>query len=371
MTTAVRGTASAIPLARPEIGPAEEAAVLEVLRSGQLSMGARTEALEAAWAAYCGVGHAVLMANGTVALESLLRALGVGAGDEVVTVSFSFNATASAILRVGATPVFIDVRDDDFCMDSGLVASVITPRTKAILPVHLYGLMADMAELEAIANRHGLVLIEDAAQAIGARFDGRSAGQFGSAMFSLYATKNVAAGEGGMVTTDDEDVAQRLRLERNHGMQTRHHHAQLASNSRPTDIAAAIALVQLEKLEAAIDRRRENAARLTAGLAGYLVPSVPARRLHSWHQYTVRFAHGRDDVLQGLRERGIGAEIYYPIPIHRQAYIDTYLPQASALPLPVTDRLAGEVLSLPVRPNLTADEIDRIIEAVHEVAPIR
>jgi hypothetical protein len=180
-----------IPISRPDIGPAEEEAVLEVLRSGMLAMGKRTAAFEEAWAAYCGVRHAILMTNGTVALEAILHALGIGPGDEVITVSFSFNATVSAILRVGATPVFVDIRADDFCIDPALVEAAITPRTKAILPVHLYGLMADMDPLVEIAARHGLRIVEDAAQAHGATYGGKRAGRFGAAMFSLYATKNL------------------------------------------------------------------------------------------------------------------------------------------------------------------------------------
>jgi perosamine synthetase len=332
-------------------------------------MGDRTVALESAWAEYCGARHAVFMANGTLALEALLVALGIGTGDEVVTVSFSFNATASAILRVGAKPVFVDVRDDDFCMDPDLVERAITPRTKAIMPVHMYGLMADMRPLAEIAERHGLAVLEDAAQAIGARYEGRRAGSFGHAMFSLYATKNVTAGEGGMVTTDDDGVADRLRMLRNQGMRTRYDHELLSTNVRPTDIGAAIALVQLARVDAATERRRANATRLAAGLAGMLVPLVPPNREHSWHQFTVRFPTGRDSILGRLRERGIGAEIYYPTPIHRQPYMQTCIPDPEALSLSVTDRLSREVLSLPVRSNLTDDELDRIIATVGDVAP--
>jgi perosamine synthetase len=356
------------------MGPEEEAAVLGVLRSGQLAMGDRTKELEAAWADYCGVRDAVFIANGTLALEALLAALGIGPGDEVLTVSFSFNATASAIVRVGATPVFVDVRDDDFCMDADLVERALTPRTRAIMPVHMYGLMADMRPLAEIAGRHGLPIVEDAAQAIGARYEGRSAGSFGHAMFSLYATKNVAAGEGGMVTTDDDALADRLRVLRNQGMRTRYEHELLSTNLRPTDIGAAIGLVQLRKVDAANERRRLNAARLTAGLAGSVAtaitrvvpPVVPAKRVHAWHQFTVRVPNGRDRILRVVRERRIGAEVYYPTPVHRQPYIRSCVPRAEALDLPVTDRLCREVLSIPVRPNLTDAEVDRIIHVVSD-----
>jgi dTDP-4-amino-4,6-dideoxygalactose transaminase len=358
-----------IPISKPDIGAAEEAAVLDVLRSGMLAMGRRTAAFEEAWAAYCGVGHAVLMSNGTVAQEAILHALGIGPGDEVITVSFSFNATVSAILRAGARPVFVDIREDDFCMDPAQVEAAITPRTRAIMPVHLYGLMADMDALADIARRHGLTIIEDAAQAHGARYRGRRAGQFGPAMFSLYATKNLMTGEGGFATTDDDDVADRLRLFRNHGMRVRYYHEELGTNYKPTDLAAAIGLAQLERLDERTERRRANAAYLTANLAGdYLVPAVPEGREHVWHQYVVRFPGERQAVIDGLTERGIGTLIYYPVPIHRQAYLQAYVPGAETLDLPVTDRLSDEVLAIPVHPRLSEEDLAAIVAAVRAVA---
>jgi perosamine synthetase len=357
-----------IPLSRPDLGEAEQRAVRDVLVSGMLAMGARTLEFEAAWAAYCGVRNAVFMANGTVAQEAVLRALGIGPGDEVITVSFSFNATASVILQVGARPVFVDVREDDFAMDPALVEAAVTPRTRAIMPVHLYGLMADMDPLVAIAERRGLIIIEDAAQAIGAAYGGRRAGTFGPAMFSLYATKNVTTGEGGMATTDDDDVADRLRLFRNHGMRVRYHHESLGTNFKPTDLAAGIGLAQLAGVDERTAQRRQNAARLTQGLSGYLTPAIPAGRDHVWHQYTMRFPGERDRVAQALADRGIGTLIYYPIPIHRQAYLRDLLPEVRDLDLPVTERLAAEVLSIPVRPSLTDEELETVIHAVREVA---
>ena len=357
-----------IPISRPDVGPAEEQAVLDVLRSGMLAMGRRTAEFEERWAAYCGVRHAVMMSNGTVALEAILRALGIGPGDEVITVSFTFNATVSAILQVGARPVFVDVRGDDFCIDPDQVEERITPRTRAILPVHLYGLMGDMDPLVEIAERHGLRIIEDAAQAHGATYRGRRAGQLGPAMFSLYATKNLMTGEGGFATTDDDDLAERLRLYRNHGMRVRYHHDELGTNFKPTDLAASLGLAQLSRLDERTAQRRRNAARLADGLRDYLVPVVPEGREHVWHQYTIRFPGERQRVVDGLTERGIGTLIYYPVPVHRQEYLQTYLPGAADLDLPVTNRLADEVLSIPVRPNLTDDELTAVIAAVREVA---
>ena len=357
-----------IPLSRPEIGEAEEREVLAVLRSGMLAMGKKTEQLEQAWAESCGVRHAVFMANGTVCQEAILRALGIGPGDEVITVSFSFNATASAVFQVGATPVFVDVREADFCMDPALVEAAVTKRTRAIMPVHLYGLMADMDPLIDIAARHRLMILEDAAQAIGATYKGRRAGQFGPAMFSLYATKNVTSGEGGMATTDDDQVAERLRLYRNHGMRVRYHHDELGTNLKPTDIAAAIGVAQLARVEERNARRRENARRLTEGLSDFMTPAVPEGRGHVWHQYTIRLPGERDAVAERLRDRGVGSLAYYPIPIHRQGYIKRLLPGVEDTPLPVTDMLASEVLSIPVRPDLTSDELGLVIEAVRESA---
>jgi perosamine synthetase len=343
-----------IPISRPDIGPAEEEAVLEVLRSGMLAMGRKTVAFEEAWAAYCGVKHAVLMSNGTVAQEAVLHALGIGPGDEVITVSFSFNATVSVILRAGATPVFVDVRDDDFCLDPAQVEAAITPRTKAIMPVHLYGLMADMDPLVEIAERHGLVIIEDAAQAHGAAYRGKRAGQFGPAMFSLYATKNLMTGEGGFATTDDDGMADRLRL---------------FTNFKPTDLSAAIGLAQLGRLDERTDRRRHNAAYLAAQLGGdYLVPTVPEGRDHVWHQFVMRFPGERQAVIDGLADRGIGTLIYYPIPIHKQAYLQTFMPGAVDLDLPVTNRLSDEVLAIPVHPMLSDGDLATIVEAVRAVA---
>lgn len=358
-----------IPISRPDIGPAEEEAVLEVLRSGMLAMGRRTAAFEEAWAAYCGVKHAILMSNGTVAQEAVLHGLGIGPGDEVITVSFSFNATVSVILRAGATPVFVDIRADDFCMDPAQVEAAITPRTKAIMPVHLYGLMADMDPLVDIAKRHGLVIVEDAAQAHGATYGGRKAGTFGPAMFSLYATKNLMTGEGGFATTDDDDVADRIRLFRNHGMRVRYYHESLGTNYKPSDLVAAIGLAQLPRLDERTAQRRKNAAYLTEHLAGdYLTPTVPAGREHVWHQYVMRFPGERQRVIDGLTERGVGTLIYYPVPIHKQAYLQDFVPGAADLSLPVTTELSDDVLAIPVHPKLSAEDLATIVAAIREVA---
>jgi dTDP-4-amino-4,6-dideoxygalactose transaminase len=273
------------------------------------------------------------------------------------------------ILRAGATPVFVDIREDDFCMDPAQVEAAITPRTKAIMPVHLYGLMADMAPLEEIAKRHGLLIIEDAAQAHGAAYRGRRAGQFGPAMFSLYATKNLMTGEGGFATTDDDGVADRLRVFRNHGMRVRYYHDELGTNYKPGDIAAAIGLAQLPRLDERTARRRANAARLTAGLGGdFITPTVPEGRDHVWHQYVMRFPGERQAVIDGLTARGVGTLIYYPVPIHKQAYLQAFVPGAAELDLPVTNKLSDEVLAIPVHPMLSDADVDTIVAAVRDVA---
>jgi perosamine synthetase len=339
-----------IPLSKPEIGPPEETAVLKVLRSGMLAMGEKTEELEHDWALYCGVRHAVFMANCTVALEAILHCLNVGYDAGVIMPSFSFFATLSAVWRGFGAPIFVDI-GPDFCMDPNKVEDAITPRTKAILPVHLYGLPADMGPLREIAERRNLLLIEDAAQAIGASYKGFHAGALGhAAMFSLYATKNVMSGEGGMVTTNDDQLADKLRLFR--------HHESFGTNLRPTDLTAAIAIEQLCRYRPGLLRRRNHAAVLTLklkGLPGVVTPTVPAGRTHVWHQYTLRVQH-RDVFAQKLKERGIGTGVYYPVPIHRQQ------PVAFVGELPETDKAAAEVLSIPVRPNLqmTAAEIAEV-----------
>ena len=237
-----------IPIARPDIGPEELAAVTEVLASGMLAQGRKVAELEAAWAEFCGVRHAVAVANGTLALMSIFSGIGLEPGDEVITVSHTFAATANAILYTGATPVFIDIEPDTYLIDAKRIEAAITPRTRAICPVHLFGLVADMDMIQAIADRHGLAVVEDACQAHGATFRGRKAGSFGHGAFSLYATKNMTTAEGGFITTNDDKLADWLRLYRNQGMRARYQFEMLGYNFRLTDLAAAIGLAQLAKL---------------------------------------------------------------------------------------------------------------------------
>lgn len=360
---------SFIPITSVVIGPEEEAAVLEVLRSGKLAQGPVVAELERAFAEFCGVPHAVAVSNGTVALVAALEALGLGPGDEVITTPFSFAATLNAILESGATVRFADVRDD-FTIDPASVEAQVNERTRAIMPVHLYGLPADMTAITAIAEAANLRIVEDAAQAHGARVGDRAVGSFDVGCFSLYATKNLQCGEGGLVTTTDDAVADRLRLLRNQGMRVRYQYEAPGHNWRLTDLQAAIAVPQVARLADTTARRAANAARLTAGLAGLpglTTPSVPEGRSHVWHQYTVRVGADapltRDDLGKRLEQAEIGFGLYYPRLMH---HYDCYAghPQIASDQTPRAEATAAQVVSLPVHQHLTQSEVDRIIEVV-------
>jgi dTDP-4-amino-4,6-dideoxygalactose transaminase len=352
-----------IPIARPDIGPEEVAAVTDVLTSGMIAQGKRVAEFEARWAEACGVRHAIAVSNGTVALMSVFAGLGLGPGDEVITVSHTFAATANAILYTGATPVFVDIERDTYLIDAARIEAVITPRTRAIVPVHLFGLVADMDMISAIAGRHGLAVVEDACQAHGATYRGRRAGSFGHGAFSLYATKNMTTAEGGLVTTDDDRLADWLRLYRNQGMRTRYAFEMLGYNFRMTDLSAAIGLVQLEKLERNTIRRQAIAAAYDVAFADMpvRVPVTPDGRTHVYHQYTVDVGPARDAILADLREAGVGADVYYPLPVHRQAYI---MERGLHADLPVTDAAASRTIALPMFPGLSDGEQAQVIDAV-------
>ena len=354
-----------IPIARPLLGAEERDAVWQVMQTGLLAQGARVAELEAGFAELVGVPHAVAVSSGTAALHLTLLGLGIGPGDEVITVPFTFIASANSILYTGARPVFVDVSASDFCIDVAQVEAAITPQTRAIMPVSLYGQPADLPALAALAGGHGLALVEDAAQCHGAAIRSRSSGSYGAGCFSFYPTKNMTSGEGGMLTTSDDELAERVRLLREHGMTVRYHHDTLGYNFRMTDIHAAIGVAQLAKLPAFNERRRRIAARYDAELRGVEIPSVREGVTHVYHQYTLRVAR-RDEFAALLAERGVGSGIYYPIPVHQQkpflalGYGDEHYP--------VSERLAGEVLSIPVHPALSDDEVTTIIQAVNGVA---
>jgi perosamine synthetase len=352
-----------IPIAKPDLGQEEIDAVAEVIRSGIIASGPRVRELEAAWAEYCGVGHAIAVGNGTLALMSIFEGLKIGAGDEVITVAHTFAASANAILSTGARPVFVDIEPDTYLMDATLIEAAITPRTRAIMPVHLFGLVADMDAIGTIAQRHGLIVIEDACQAHGATYRGRRAGSFGPSAFSLYATKNLTTGEGGFITTSDDALADWLRLYRNQGMRTRYQFEMLGFNYRLTDLAAAIGLVQLAKLDRNTARRQAIAATYDAAFADLPVarPIVPEGRTHVYHQYTLEVGPARDAILAAVKEGGVGADVYYPMPVHRQSYIEEL---GLGADLPVTDRAAARTLALPIYPGLTESDQAQVIDVV-------
>lgn len=368
-----------ISVARPLMGKEEEDAVLRVLASGQLAQGEHVAAFERHFAEVCQVREAVAVSSGTAALYLALLAHGIGPGDEVITTSFSFAATVNAILLVGATPVFVDIEPDTYTIAPELVEAAITPRTKAILPVHLYGYPCDMKRLMPLAVEHNLAMIEDACQAHAAAIDGKPVGGFGTGCFSFYATKNITTGEGGMVTTNDSALAERVRLLRNHGQQERYRHIALGYNLRMTEIQGALGVVQTQKLEQFTQKRIENADFLTKHLKGVVQTplSFPGYR-HVYHQYTLRVPERRDQWVTKLRDRGIGTAIHYPCAIHQQPFYREaatlpFLKASSAkkvtqvtndVRLPVTEEAVKQVVSLPVHPALSEEDLSTIVREV-------
>jgi dTDP-4-amino-4,6-dideoxygalactose transaminase len=360
-----------IPVARPDIGQEEVAAVTEVLESGMLASGRRVVELEERWADYIGTGHAIAVSNGTTALMSVFAGLGLGPGDEVITVGHTFNATVSSILSTGATPVFVDIEPDTWLIDADQIEAAVTARTRAICPVHLFGLPADLDAIIAIADRHGLAVVEDACQAHGASYGGRRAGSFGHGVFSLYGTKNMTTGEGGLITTDDDRLADWIRMYRNQGMRERYHHPILGYNFRLTDLAAAIGLVQLDKLDRNTARRQTIAARYDAAFADLPIrtPVIPSGRTHVFHQYTIEVDADRDGIATDLAAAGIATAVYYPVPVHRQPYI-LELGLGGAV-LPVTDRASERSLSLPMFPGLSDADQELVITAIRDAVERR
>ncbi len=350
-----------IRISEPLIGEEEKAAVIAVLESGQLAQGPRVEEFEEKFAALCGVKHAVATSSGTTALLTALLTHGIGLGDEVITTPFTFIASANSILFTGARPVFADIDETSYNIDTDLIEDKITRHTKAILPVHLYGNPCDMQSIMDIADRHGLEVIEDACQAHGASIDGRRVGSFGTGCFSFYPSKNMTTGEGGMITTDDDEIAERARLIRNHGQSQLYYHESPGYNFRMTELQAALGLVQLEKLPEWTRRRIENARYFDERLSNVITPRVRGGHVHVYHQYTIRVKEDRDQALQRLTKSGIGARVYYPLPIHQQPL---YSQLGFNDSLPVSERISREVLSIPVHPALSQAELDEIVREV-------
>ena len=378
-----------------DLGQDLEEAVLSVLRSGQYIGGPQIKQFEESFAVSLGCSQAVGCNSGTDALILALRALGIGTGDEVITCAFSFFATAEAISAVGATPVFVDVDPTTYLIDLDQIEAAITPATKALMPVHLFGRAVDMSRLMAIAERHQLKVVEDCAQATGARWNGQAVGSFGDVgCFSFFPTKNLgAAGDGGAATTNDDGLAQAMRELAVHGMPERYLHTSLGYNSRLDAIQAAVLNVKLPKLESWISQRAEIAGRYREALGDLRGLTLPtAESGHSWNQFVVRIGscptgqplcnascspsstsarHGipesccRDWLKQTLQNRGVSTIIYYPIPIHRQpAYAHLGLDQGS---LPITEQLCSQVLSLPIFPELRQEQQQVVIDTLRQV----
>ncbi len=368
-----------IPIARPFLGAEEEAAVLRVLASGQLAQGKMVAAFEQRFADVCHVREAIAVSSGTAALHLALLAHGIGPGDEVITTAFSFAATANVILLVGATPVFVDIDPITYTLDLDMVEAAITSRTRAVIPVHLYGHPCDMPKLMQLATAHHFAVIEDACQAHAASIDGRPVGSFGTGCFSFYSTKNMTTGEGGMVTTNDSALAESIRLMRSHGQKERYYHIAMGHNLRMTEMQAALGVVQLEKLEHFTEQRIANATYLSKHLSQAIqTPFTRPGYRHVYHQYTIRVPQQREEWIAQLQIRGVGTAIHYPTTIYRQPFYRDrpsafHIAQSSMRGerdsrerkyLPVAEEAAAQVLSLPVHPGVTQEELALIVREV-------
>ncbi len=364
-----------ISINQPSIGKEEIEAVVEVLKSGILSeksgRGPRVLQFEKDFSKYVGAKHAVAVSSGTGALHSALLAVGIQPGDEVVVPSFTFSATAEAVVLAGGRPSFADIDADTYAITPESIEAALTSKTKAILPVHMYGLCADMDPIMELARNRGLIVIEDAAQAHGAEYKGRRAGSIGDATcFSFYAGKNMTTGEGGMVTTNDDDLAEQMRMIRTHGEERPYWVSRQGHNYHMPEIAGALGIVQLKKLPGFLEERRKNAEYLTEKLSvlGKLVmPKEPAGRKHAWYLFSSRLrganAGKRNKLVEKLRSRNIGAAVYYESPVHMLPYYrDLQSTRRSALP--ETERACRQVFSLPVHPQLRQTELQFITDSV-------
>jgi dTDP-4-amino-4,6-dideoxygalactose transaminase len=365
-----------------QFGPELEKTIIDILRSGNFILGKYVAQLEKDIAAYCGCKHAIGVANGTDALELALWAVGVGPGDEVITPPFTFAATAEAIAYRGATPVFVDVDPKSFNINTAQIERAITPRTKAIMPVHLYGQPANMTEIRTLAERYGVKVVEDNAQAIGATHNGESTGNFGdAACISFYPTKNLgAAGDAGMVVTNDDKVADTLRAIRAHGMRKRYYHDELGRNSRLDEMQAAVLLAKLPFLRTWNLQRSQVASwymQYLKNCPALVLPAVLQGNTHVWHQYTIRVVTGnatddakvRDELAAHLAKRSISSMCYYPVPLHMQEAFSEYGYKVGDFP--VSETLANQVLSLPMYPELKEEQVRTVADAVSEFLTAR
>ena len=363
-----------IPIAKPLIGKEEIKAVIDVLNSGTIVQGPRVKEFEAQFAEFIGTKNAVAVNSGTAALHCSLYAAGISKGDEVITSPFTFIATANAILMQGATPVFVDIEDATFNIDASKIAEKITKKTKAILPVDIYGCPYEYEPVRRIAEENGLIVIEDACQAAGADYKGKKCGTLGDlSAFSFYATKNMATSEGGMLTTDNSDFAEIIRMFRHHGQseKKKYEYYGLGYNYRITDICAAIGIEQLKKLKEWNEKRARNAEYLSKGLAGIKgikLPIIKNGCNHVFHQYTIKveedFKLKRDELMELLHKKGIGTGVYYPKPMHLFEHLSQHRYKKGDFP--TAERLSEQALSLPVHPSLTKEQLDKIINAFEE-----
>lgn len=359
-----------ISIAAPIIESEEKEAVQKVMDSGMLAQGQKTTELEEAFAKYCGTKYAAAVNSGTAAIHAALYAAGVREGDEVITTPFSFIATINPILMLGAKPVLVDIDEDTFNIDTLKIEAAVTKKTKAIIPVHLYGQPVDWDDINKIAEKYSIVVVEDACQAVGANYGDKKAGSLGLAgCFSLYATKNIMCGEGGVVTTDSLEVYGAIRSFRQHGMTAPYEYGDLGYNYRLTDLQAAIAVEQLKKVEDFTAARIKNANFLDEALqdvSGLKTPLRKMGRTHVFHQYTIMLDEGidRDAFIDAVRSKGVGAGVYYPKPLHAYPHIQKQ--GYSMGDFPIAENVASRVVSLPVHPRLSEDDLNTIASSVTE-----
>ena len=364
-----------INISKPLIGQEEMKAVKKVLKSGIIASGPKVKEFEDKFGRYLGVKNAVAVANGTCAIHAALYAAGVKKGDRVLVPSFTFIASANAVLHAGAEPVFADSKPDTYNLDPASVENELKKdlkgRIKALIAVHLYGRVCEMDAIKKIARKYGVRVIEDAAQAHGAKYNNAYAGTLGdAAAFSMYATKNMTSSEGGMVVTNSASMAQVIRSFINHGQEEQYYHTRIGYNYRTTDIEAAIGICQLAKLDKFNVKRRKNAAALKKKLEKYdfiILPSEEREDYHIYHQFTIRVKSGlRDSLAVFLRENGVGVKVFYPVPVHKQPFYRNLLKKK--IKLPGAEKLAKEVISIPVHPGLRAVDIAKIISVFRKFA---
>lgn len=355
-----------IPIAKPLLGEEEKKAVCEVVDSGIIASGPKTKEFEKKYAEYVGTKYALATSSGTTALHLGLLALGVGKGDEVIIPSFSFIASVNSILFCDAVPKFCDVDEKTFNIDAKKIEKLITSKTKAIMPVHLYGMAADMENIQEIADKHNLMVIGDAAQAHGATLNGKMVGSFGNLeCFSFYPTKNMTTSEGGMVTTNDSELFEKADSIRNHGREKTkwgYEHGRIGYNYRTTDIASAIGLEQLKKLPGFLKKRRTNAKFYNEHIKNVEMPYVPKGAEHAYHQYTIK-CKKREKLTEILKKNEIGFGIYYPKPLHHYPHLQKF----GHKDLKVSERLVNEVISIPIHPALTEKDLEKVVEVINGV----